>query len=234
MEFEVHMTVTRTDSVKTYVHADRQEDAERKVHAAMDVATEIETANDVRQLIIDGNETPVEYDDYVSDSFEVADVTAVAARTVERQIQGGELMSSEEKATQLYDIDIFIQEPYKLVTVVEAESVADAEEKVREAMDDAQGDRRCHEVTRLLIDGVMIPVEEPYYWPDDEFRVRATPHKAVAEEVPLVEYTVYYRLADGTYCHEVVMAASKEAAAQQTVDGLKWCDGWEILGVSCA
>ncbi|MCC6363172.1 MAG: hypothetical protein IT165_06575 [Bryobacterales bacterium] len=76
MEFEVHMTVTRTDSVKTYVHADCQEDAERKVRAAMEMATEKETANDVRQLIIDGEETPVKYDDYVSDSFEVADVTA--------------------------------------------------------------------------------------------------------------------------------------------------------------
>jgi hypothetical protein len=73
---------------------------------------------------------------------------------------------------------------------------------------------------------------EPDYWPDDEFQVRATPHKAVAEDVPLVEYTVYYKLADGTYGHEVVMAASKEAAAQQTADGLKWREGWEILGVN--
>jgi hypothetical protein len=28
------------------------------------------------------------------------------------------------------------------------------------------------------------------------------------------------------------MAASKEAAAQQTADGLKWREGWEILGVN--
>ena len=141
-------------------------------------------------------------------------------------------MSPEERAMQLYDVVIHIQEPYQLVTVVEAESVADAEEKVREAMDDAQSDRRCHAVTRLIIDGVVIPVEEPDYWPDDEFRVRATLHEDVVEQVPLRKCTVYYRLADGTYGHEVVMAASKEAAAQQTADGLKWREGWEILGVN--
>jgi hypothetical protein len=77
MEFEVFMTVTRIDSVKTYVHADGPENARRKVEDAMESATKKEIANAVTLLIIDGKETPVLHDDLVSEGFEVVDVTAI-------------------------------------------------------------------------------------------------------------------------------------------------------------
>ncbi|MCC6363173.1 MAG: hypothetical protein IT165_06580 [Bryobacterales bacterium] len=132
-----------------------------------------------------------------------------------------------------YDIVIHINEPYELETVVSADSVEEAVAQVTAAMNEAHREMPAHEVTRLVIDDVVIGVQLGEGWGlDDEFWVQATPRNT-SPKVHFDNYTVYYKLADGTYGHEVVMAASKEAAAQQTVDGLKWREGWEILGVGC-
>jgi hypothetical protein len=133
----------------------------------------------------------------------------------------------------VYDFSIEISEPYDLQGMVEAESVEDAAEKVREAMDEAQSDCRAHEVTRLSIDDVVIPVApDESRWPDDDFEVRAWLHENVPERVPLKKYTVYYKRPDGRYHHEVVMAANEEAAAHFSDDLASFREGWEILGVN--